>query len=254
MELAVLGCHGGESTVHRTSSFLVDGRLAIDAGAVTRSLTLAEQKRIDLVLVSHSHMDHVRDLATLADNRCQHGGKTIRVLGTKGTLNALRRHMFNDVLWPDFTKIPTDGKPTIEWIPLALEKAFCVDGYEITPIKVTHTVDSAGFIVQRKKAAIAYTGDTGPTDRFWKLVRKIEGLGAVIAEVSFPNAMHALATASGHHTPKTLRDDLSKFDRPDVPVLIFHIKPKFQKTVERELSKLKGVDLTVLRLGDKFVF
>ena len=64
MDLKVLGCHGGETPKHRTSSFLVDDKLGIDAGAITGTLSLDEQQKIQAILVSHAHMDHVRDLAT----------------------------------------------------------------------------------------------------------------------------------------------------------------------------------------------
>ncbi len=98
MELRILGCHGGETPKHRTSSFLLDERVAIDAGAVTSMLTLEEQHRIETVLVSHAHLDHVRDLATMADNRCQQGGPTLVVAGIPETLAVLRQHFFNDLL------------------------------------------------------------------------------------------------------------------------------------------------------------
>jgi len=67
MELRILGCHGGETPKHKTSSFLLDGRVGLDAGAVTSMLTLEEQKKIDACLVSHAHLDHIKDLATLAE-------------------------------------------------------------------------------------------------------------------------------------------------------------------------------------------
>src|SRR5690606_12307204 len=94
MELRILGCHGGETPHHKTSSFLVDGRLAIDAGAVTSMLTLEEQRRIEAVLVSHAHLDHIKDLATLADNRCQQGGPTITISGVPETIAILKKHFF----------------------------------------------------------------------------------------------------------------------------------------------------------------
>ena len=85
MQLRILGCHGGETPKHRTSSFLVGDEVAIDAGAITSSLSLGEQERIRSVLVSHPHMDHIRDLATLAD-------KDLRELpGTPLPLNVEQR-------------------------------------------------------------------------------------------------------------------------------------------------------------------
>ena len=71
MELRVVGCHGGETPRHRTSAFVVDERLAIDAGSLTSGLDLKAQFRLSACVISHAHLDHIRDLATIADNRCQ---------------------------------------------------------------------------------------------------------------------------------------------------------------------------------------
>ena len=43
-------------------SILVDGKLAIDAGGLTTALTLEEQERIDAMIITHRHFDHIKDL------------------------------------------------------------------------------------------------------------------------------------------------------------------------------------------------
>lgn len=255
MELRVLGCHGGQTNEHRTSAFLVDGRLGIDAGALTSELTLAEQKKVRAVLVSHCHMDHIRDLATLADTRCQSGGPTIVLAGTVETIAALKTHYFNDLLWPDFTKIRTrTNGPTIRYLVMRPEREVEIAGYQVRAVLVHHTVESAGFIVRRGRSSFAYSGDTGPTDRLWKLLEGVGDLKALVMEVSFPNAQQALATISGHHTPRTLEVELLKLgDRKGLPILLFHIKPSFERAVLRELSRIRGRNLTILSPGDTFI-
>src|SRR5271170_4715365 len=99
MELRVIGCHGGETPRHRTSAFLIDERLAIDAGSLTSGMELDAQCALRAVLVSHAHLDHIRDLATIADNRLQNRAKPLVVAGTKATIAVLRKHFFNDLLW-----------------------------------------------------------------------------------------------------------------------------------------------------------
>ena len=108
MELSVIGCHGGETPKHRTSAFVLDDRLAIDAGSLTSGMDLKAQCALNAVLVSHAHLDHIRDLATIADNRAQNGCKPLLIAGTKQTIGILRKHFFNGLLWPDFSQIP-DG-------------------------------------------------------------------------------------------------------------------------------------------------
>ena len=218
-----------------------------------RELSLGEQKRLRAVLVSHCHMDHVRDLATLADTRCQAGGPTIVLAGTAGTIAALREHYFNDLLWPDFTKIRTPLGPTVRYQVLRPEKQVRIGGYAVKPVLVSHTVESAAFVVQRGRSAFAYSGDTGPTERLWKVLAGVD-LKALVMEVSFPNSQQMLATVSGHHTPRTLEAELGKLgDREGLPILLFHIKPQFERAVLRELSRIRGRHLTILSPGDTFI-
>jgi 3',5'-cyclic-nucleotide phosphodiesterase len=254
MELRVLGCHGGETPHHRTTAFLLDDFLTIDAGALTSSLELADQARLKTVLVSHSHMDHVRDLATLADNRAQMGCEPLTIAGIKATLDELKAHFFNDKLWPNFAVIPAPHQPTIVFQELPLDGPTKVLDYTVTAIAVNHTVDSAGYIVADKNGCIGFSGDTGPTDKLWEKLNAAKNLKALLMEVSFPNSEQELATASGHHTPQTLVKDLKKLTAPqDLATMLYHIKPPFQREVETECAKLKGLNLTVLKLRDQFI-
>jgi 3',5'-cyclic-nucleotide phosphodiesterase len=254
MQLRVLGCHGGETPKHRTSSFLVGDELAIDAGAITSMLSLDEQERIRSVLVSHPHMDHVRDLATLADNRCQQGGSTLDIVGVPATIDALRKHFFNDIIWPDFTRIDAKDGPTVRFIEVQPNEVTDVDGYEVTPIMVNHTVDTSAFIIRQNAASIVYGGDTGPTDELWTRINALDDLQALMIEVSFPNDEADLAHKSRHLTPETLASELGKLEQSDeLPILLYHIKPTFEARVLRDLAEVRGRNLQVLQIEDEFL-
>ncbi|MEZ4411147.1 MAG: 3',5'-cyclic-nucleotide phosphodiesterase [Polyangiales bacterium] len=254
MRLRVLGCHGGETVKHRSTSFVIDGRLGVDAGATTSMLTLAEQVELDAVLVSHAHLDHVRDLASLADNRCQAARRPLIVAGTAFTIKALKEHFFNNILWPDFTSIPLVGAegPTVELRVLDVEQPSDLLGYTVVPAMVSHTIESAGYVVRRGGASLAFSGDTGPTERFWEVLREVDDLRAILQEVSFPDELEWLARVSGHHTPSTLRAEFEKFPRRDIPWLLYHIKPNFQSRVESEIARLRADHFELLRLDDQF--
>jgi len=254
VDLRVIGCHGGETPRHRTSSFILDERLAIDAGALTSGLEIPEQLKLEACLVSHAHLDHIRDLATLADNRCQAGCPPLLVAGTRETIRVLKKHFFNNELWPDFSVIPTPQFPTIRFVELEPEKPMQIAGCSVRAVLVAHTIESAALLVETKTGTIAYSGDTGPTERLWEVLNKEPNLRGLLMEVSFPNREQRLATVSGHHTPQTLRADLLKLGSPqDLPTLLYHIKPVFQAEVEKECARLEGVNLEVLKLGDHFV-
>jgi len=254
VRLFVAGCHGGETPKHRTSAFVLDGVLAIDAGALTSGLDLRAQCKLGAVLVSHAHLDHVRDLATIADNRTQMGMPPLLVVGTPMTLGVLKKHFFNDLLWPDFSKIPSAAAPAIRYLPLEPEHTTDVLGYSVRAVLVTHTIETCAFIVERGGKSLIYSGDTGPTERLWTLAAELPKIDALLMEVSFPDEQQALATISGHHTPRTLGQELTKLVSPkDVPTLLYHIKPVFQAKVEKECARIKGVNLTVLDLGDEYL-
>jgi 3',5'-cyclic-nucleotide phosphodiesterase len=255
MELRVLGCHGGETSRHRPSAFLLDERFAIDAGSLGRGLALDEQLALEAVAVSHAHLDHVRDLATVADNRCQSESPTLVVAAAAPTIDALRRHFFNNTLWPDFFQISTRaGVPTLAWCELPWERPVRLGSYDVTALPVAHTIDAAGLLVRGAAGTVAYSGDTGPTDAFWQWVDREANLRALLVEVSFPNDEQGLATVSGHHTPRTMAEDLRKLARPDrAPTLLFHMKPRFQRRIERECALLRGLNLDVLSVDDRFV-
>lgn len=254
MELRVIGCHGGETPKHRTCAFVLDDILAIDAGSLTSGLEVSGQAKLQACLVSHAHLDHIRDLATLADNRCQLDCPPLIVAGTRETLRTLQRHFFNGILWPDFATIPTPEHPTIRYLELEPERPTLIAGRTVRAVMVTHTIDAAAFIIEGSDGAIAYSGDTGPTERLWEVLNEQRNLRALLMEVSFPDREQRLATLSGHHTPRTLGLELRKYRAPqDLPTMLYHIKPVFQAEVERECAALRGLNMQVLQILDLFV-
>jgi ribonuclease BN (tRNA processing enzyme) len=254
VELRVVGCHGGETPKHRTSAFVLDDRIAIDAGSLTSGMELKAQSALEAVLVSHAHLDHVRDLATIADNRCQSDADPLLIAGTKGTIAILKKHFFNNLLWPDFSRIPNARRPAIRYLELKPERATTIAGYEVRAIPVNHTIECCAFTVRGKGGTLAYSGDTGPTERLWEVLNGTEDLKALLMEVSFPTHLRSLARASGHHTPETLGREMRKLERSaELPVLLYHIKPSYQGMVERECARHARLNLTVCALGDQFI-
>ena len=244
MKLRILGCHGGSSLNHRNVTFLIDDRIALDAGSLAVGLTVEDQGAIETVLVTHSHLDHVGDLGTFCDTRAQMGTRELLIAGMRETIEALKAHFFNDVLWPDFVKISMGSGPTVVLRELSLEEPVRLSGLRVTPISVDHTVPSCGFLISDDAGTLAYTGDTGPTERFWEVLNELTDLRALITEISFPNRMAELALASGHLTPDMLRDQLAKLDDTlDVPIWVYGMKPVFVEEIESEMAGLGNGNL-----------
>jgi ribonuclease BN (tRNA processing enzyme) len=254
VRLRVLGCSGGELPRHRTTCFLVDGKLAIDAGALTASLPLDELLRVDDIVLTHSHFDHVKDVPLLADLLVGRRATPVRVHASTACARTLRESVFNDELWPDFTRIPDLARPVIEIVPFDPSRPFRIGRYAIAPVPVDHPVESVGFVLSDGRSAIAISGDTGPTARFWKKVNAQPRLRALLVELSFPNALQELADVSGHLTPRTLAGELGKLDRNGFPILLYHLKPAHVTELKREVARLALPNVRVLRRGDAFTF
>jgi len=249
MRLRVLGSHGGTSRHHRGVAFLLQDRIAVDAGSLASGLSLEEQSRIETILVTHSHMDHVGDLGAVCDIRSQQGGSTLVIAGLPVTIDALRKHFFNDILWPDFTRIPLESGPTLAFRELRPEETVELSGLSVLPIMVDHSVPSCGFFlaeVGARGGTLAYTGDTGPTERFWEVFNARPGAKALITEVSFPNRMRELAETTGHLTPASFAAQLRKLrPRPERGVYVYGMKPVFAEEIlsEMECTPEDGVEL-----------
>lgn len=251
MKLRVLGCSGGELPRHRTTSFLLDGTLALDAGALTASLSLDELTRIDDVLLTHGHLDHVKDVPLLADLLIGRRERPVVVHASTGCAATLRDHVLNDRLWPDFTRIPDRRHPVLRVKPFDPRRPFRIGRYTVRPVAVHHTVESMGFVLSDGTDAFAISGDTGPTTGFWRAVNRVEGLRALLVETSFPTRLQELADLSGHLTPTTLAGELGKLDRDGCPILLYHLKPAYRAELRRELATLKLPHVRILAQGEE---
>jgi cAMP phosphodiesterase len=251
VKLQVLGCHGGELPSCRTTCFLVDDVLALDAGALTSSLSLEQLCKVDDILVGHSHFDHVKDLPLMADLIIGRRDKPVTIHASRECARALREYMFNNALWPDFTRIPTRKEPVLRIKAFRAGSTFQVGPYTVQSIPVHHPVESCGFVITHGRISLAMSGDTGPTEKLWKVLNQTPTLKALLVETSFPNALHQLADVSGHLTPQMLETELGKFQRNGCNVLVYHLKPAFLPQLKKELG---AMPVEILELGDTFEF
>jgi ribonuclease BN (tRNA processing enzyme) len=254
MLVRIIGGHGGVSPGFKATSYLIDGKILIDAGSVASGIQIEEQSHIDYILISHSHLDHISDLAFLADNCFGMKNKPFEIYANKPVKEAIKTHLLNDIIWPDFTKLPSSEKPTLHFNDVKPETQLILGEYKITPILVNHQNSALGFIIERKNTAVVFTQDTGPTDKIWEFAHKIKNLKAIFTEVSFPNALQKVANDSLHHTPQTMKEEIKKMPK-DVPIFLGHLKPNFQSQLFKEIEDLGDERITILGSSDtSYVF
>jgi len=239
MKLQILGSAGAEFPDFRPPAFLIDGQLLLDAGTIGSVLSEEEQWKINHIFITHSHLDHIRSIPALADNIIMKNLKhSVTVHSTTDVISALRDHIFNGVIWPDFTKLPSLENPVITYATLEPYTECVVKGYAIETIPVNHTVPAVGFKVTSSGKTLVYTGDTGPTEDIWKYC---SGADALIVEVSFPNNMESLAQITKHLTSSMLIDELAKIDVLPRHILVTHPKPQYYEIIRSEIECL-GID------------
>ena len=241
MIVQVLGCSGAIAAGCKTTAFLLDEDVLIDAGTGVGDLALDALARIDHILISHSHLDHVLAIGLLADSvmraRRAAGRGAIRVHALPETLAALRAHIFNGVIWPDFTRLPSAEQPVLEFAPFAVGDVLSLGARRVEVLPASHTVPACGFAVDGgEHGAWVYTGDTGPNPALWMRLRGMK-VAHLVIETAFSDDERQLAYISRHLCPAALGHELAQLAGP-ADVHITHIKPGELEAVMSEIGRL----------------
>ncbi|OYY64482.1 MAG: 3',5'-cyclic-nucleotide phosphodiesterase [Burkholderiales bacterium 28-67-8] len=244
MTVRVLGCSGSIAAGCKTSSFLLDDDVLIDAGTGVSELPLDALTCIDHVLISHSHLDHILSLALLADSvmrpRAEQGRGPIRVHALPETLAALRQHIFNGVIWPDFTRLPNAERPALQFVPFAVGDTLTLGRRQrrIEVLSAAHSVPAVGFAVDGGAAGWwVYTGDTGANPLLWQRLSHMR-VAQLVIETTFSNDAAQVARLSHHLCPEALAQELRQLSGC-VDVHITHIKPGEMGSVMAEIARLE---------------
>ena len=240
MRLRVLGCSGSIGGQHnRTTSFLVDQDILIDAGTGVGDLALADLTLIDHIFVTHSHLDHVDSIAFFLDSVGALRPKPVTVYATGPTIEILRKNLFNWDIWPDFTVIPTAEEPWLRYQQIEVGQVITLGSRRITVLPAIHTVPAVGYQLDSGKGSLVFTGDTGPNEALWTVVNKIENLKFLIIETAFSDRDRRLAELALHLCPSMLAEELAKLQRA-AEVYITHLKPSEIELTMQEIEELSG--------------
>ncbi|PIX03551.1 MAG: 3',5'-cyclic-nucleotide phosphodiesterase [Gallionellales bacterium CG_4_8_14_3_um_filter_54_18] len=239
MRLKVLGCSGGIGGNLHTTSFLLDRDVLIDAGSGVSELSLSELREIDHVFITHSHLDHICCLPFLIDSVGWMRSHPLTVYASKATLDALKRHIFNWVVWPDFTEIPNAEKPVMRFREIALGEVVDLQGRKIRSVPAHHTVPAVGYHLDSGQSSLVFSGDTHINDRLWEVVNRIENLRYLLIETAFSEGEKNLAELSLHLCPSLLAGELAKFTG-EAEIFITHLKPGEVEMIMHEIESCVG--------------
>jgi ribonuclease BN (tRNA processing enzyme) len=253
MRVKVLGGFGGESLECRMTCLLVNGSIALDAGSLSQVLTVQQQVAVHTIVLSHSHMDHTNSLPFFIENVYGKSERPIDIYASEATIYAIRKYLFNNATWPDFSRLPNHLLPALRFHEFQSEQPLTIDDVTFTPVPVDHLVPTHGFLIEQDGAAVLWSSDTGPTHRLWEIANRTPNLKALCIDTSFDNALQEIADVSLHLTPQTLALELEKLQRK-VPILIHHLKPPCIERIFQEVRRLRNPDLEFLEQGREYRF
>lgn len=239
MKIRVLGCSGGIGGDLRTTSLLVDDDVLIDGGTGVGDLSIEELAKIDHVLITHSHLDHITSIPFIVDTVGWMRDRPLTLHSQKETLQVLREHIFNWKIWPDFSVIPTPEKPLMAFEELEVGKPLVIKGRTFTAIPANHVVPAVGYLVDSGESRLIFSGDTGYNDALWEIANRIQNLKYIIIETAFPNKEREIALMSKHLCPSMLAEELAKLNRP-VEILVTHLKPGEVHLTMSEIGRNAG--------------
>ena len=207
MEIRLLGAHNLETRDTRHTCFLIDGRIAIDAGSLVTGLTPNELEGVSALLLTHHHFDHTRDVPTLGLVR-RDAKETLDLWGLPQTLMGVRAHLMDGDVYPDLTKQLNEDPPRFRPRPLEPWGSTQLDGYQVKVIPVPHPIPAVGYIIRaRSGRTIALTGDTG--GELLPFFQDPLAPEVLFVDMTFPNRLTGLAKMTGHLTPGLLREQVS---------------------------------------------
>ena len=251
MEIKILGAHNTESLNTRLAGILVDGVLALDAGSLTSSLGLDEQLKLEAVLLTHRHYDHIRDIPALGMGLFL-SGKSLDIYAPTDALKVLTDYCLNGDIYPRFTHKPAE-KPVLVFKPVNPGKEFDIGSYHVLPVAMPHSVPSVGYLIEgAAKGRMFYTGDTGLgfADSITKLAPDV-----LIVEVTAPSRFGDIDWEGKHLTPAFLEEELAGFRAVCgyLPrIYCVHMSKVLEDEIKAELSEVAGklgADITTAHEG-----
>ncbi len=252
LAIRALGPYGGSAPGYRLTTFLLDGETALDAGSLTDALPLSAQRRVRRVVLTHAHFDHIASLPLLVENLFGLA-QPLEIVAPEPVLASLASDVFNDRIWPDFTRLPSRAKPSVRLRAIPEGRTFRAGRIGLTPFAVSHVVPAYGYTVAKPGRSVVFSGDTEPSDGVWEAARRAKSLKAIFLELSFCDELREIARASRHLTPSLVRAQLARAP-VRVPIFLYHMKPPSLARIRRQVAAIADPRLRLLESERSFRF
>jgi ribonuclease Z len=187
--------------------------------------------RIDHILISHLHGDHIFGLPGIIQTMSMEGReRKLSIISPEGIekiLNAASQITSYQLEFP-IEIIKPEGEISLEQY------------ISVYPFKTCHTnIESFGYIIKafstgkekKERFSLAYTGDTAPCE---ELIEKIKGADVLIHDSTFDSSMVEKAIAFGHST-SSIAAKVAKMAGVK-SLILFHISNRYNDKSEMILD------------------
>lgn len=251
--IKILGASGSKAKNQNTTSFQIFKDIIIDAGNVLNSLG-NEAKDINHIFLTHSHADHITDLPFIIETFFEQRKTPLTIYALEETIEVLKTYSFNNVIWPDFTKIKllNSDENSLILKKIKLNEIISIGEYQIKPIEANHIAGSCGFVITKNHQSFIISGDTYTNPIIWEEINNNKTIKCLIIECSFPDKFDELARVSKHLTPNLIAKELKNLKRKDISIFFYHLKPNYEKELLKDIKKHKLLNYKgkILKEGD----
>jgi len=247
-----MGDDGDESKIEvfGANTFLLNKQNSIDAGSLLKYINVASTD-IEYIWLTHSHLDHIKDIAFMLDNYYNLRRKTLNIMGLPQTIKAIKEHFLNNIIWPDFSKVKLSlsDEIVVKYHEIEFSKQYQLSSNEfIEPFETDHTVDSCGYIYTKDNNSVMITADTLSLDNAIDILDSRKDINSLVVECSFPSNLEKLAINTKHLTPKLLFKKLKVLKRDDINIYINHIKQSYMEKIIKEIGiESKEIGVKILK-------
>jgi HD-GYP domain-containing protein (c-di-GMP phosphodiesterase class II)/ribonuclease BN (tRNA processing enzyme) len=254
--IKILGAYGTRAKNFGTSSILLNQTSVLDAGNLLDALG-ASSVAIEEVWLTHSHLDHIVDIAYILDNYFTSRKESLVIYGLPETIQAIRENFLNDTVWPDFSSIKLYGsdKMAVVYREIEAGKTYAISDTEtLEAFETDHTVACCGYIYTKNDASIMVCADTYSLDNVIDILNRRKEIRSLIVECSFANSMEQLAKESKHLTASLLFSQLNRLKRDDIDLYINHVKPTYLEKISIEVEENRGKWKPQILKDEDFVY
>lgn len=123
---------------------------------------------ISNLLFTHHHIDHNASFYHLAIVGWTAGRESLTVYGPPGTdtlIDSLYDIYDEDLAYRAQVGYPLEAIEDIEWVPVDSGFSLEQSGYEVTALRVEHSIETYAYRIDHEGASVVFSADTSPCER-----------------------------------------------------------------------------------------